>query len=52
MGYQRATVQEICGRAGLSAGAMFRQFDSRLHLIARTSEEVFTRQLTACLAVM
>ncbi|MEV6426910.1 helix-turn-helix domain-containing protein [Nocardia sp. NPDC051463] len=32
-GYQRATVQEICGRAALSAGAMFRHFDSGLDLI-------------------
>lgn len=45
VGYQRTTVQEICGRAGLSAGAMFRQFDTRLDLIVRTSEEVFARQL-------
>ncbi|MFQ6329290.1 TetR/AcrR family transcriptional regulator [Nocardia sp. CWNU-33] len=52
VGYQRATVQEICGRAGLPAGAMFRPFDSRLHLIVRTSEEVFTRQRAACRAVM
>lgn len=47
VGYQRTTVQEICGRAGLSAGAMFRQFDTRLDLIVRTAEEVFTRQLAA-----
>ncbi|WP_406231044.1 hypothetical protein [Nocardia sp. NBC_01009] len=45
-------MQEICGRAGLSAGAMFRQFDSRLHLIVRSSEEVFARQLAAYRAVM
>ncbi|MGW4246312.1 TetR/AcrR family transcriptional regulator [Nocardia sp. NPDC004722] len=45
VGYQRTTVQEICGRAGLSAGAMFRQFDTRLDLIVRTAEEVFDRQL-------
>lgn len=47
VGYQRATVQEICGRAGLSAGAMFRQFDTRLDLIVKTAEEAFTRQLDA-----
>ncbi|MFE2955402.1 TetR/AcrR family transcriptional regulator [Nocardia tengchongensis] len=45
VGYQRTTVQEICGRAGLSAGAMFRQFDTRLDLIVRTAEEIFARQL-------
>ncbi|WP_067545051.1 TetR/AcrR family transcriptional regulator [Nocardia crassostreae] len=52
VGYQRATVQEICGRAGLSAGAMFRQFDTRLDLIVRTAEEAFTRQLEAYRATM
>ncbi|WP_240505327.1 TetR/AcrR family transcriptional regulator [Nocardia mangyaensis] len=45
VGYQRATVQEICGRAELSVGAMFRQFDSRLDLVVRASEEIFARQL-------
>ncbi|WP_309230612.1 TetR/AcrR family transcriptional regulator [Nocardia sp. SYP-A9097] len=45
VGYQRSTVQEICGRAGLSAGAMFRQFDTRLDLIVRTAEEGFRRQI-------
>lgn len=52
VGYQRTTVQEICGRAGLSAGAMFRQFDTRLDLIVRTAEEVFTRQLDGFTAAM
>ncbi|MEV0246540.1 TetR/AcrR family transcriptional regulator [Nocardia sp. NPDC050712] len=52
VGYQRATVQEICGRAGLSVGAMFRQFDSRLDLIVRTCEEIITRQIAAFSVVM
>ncbi|MBF6237403.1 TetR/AcrR family transcriptional regulator [Nocardia otitidiscaviarum] len=52
VGYQRATVQEICGRAGLSAGAMFRQFDTRLDLIVRTADEVFGRQLAGFRVVM
>ncbi|MFI6047537.1 TetR/AcrR family transcriptional regulator [Nocardia sp. NPDC051321] len=52
VGYQRATVQEICGRAGLSVGAMFRQFDSRLDLIVRTAEEIVTQQLAAFTVVM
>ncbi|WP_327145731.1 TetR/AcrR family transcriptional regulator [Nocardia sp. NBC_01327] len=52
VGYQRATVQEICGRAGLSAGAMFRQFDTRLDVIVRTAEEAFTRQLDGYRATM
>ncbi|RDI50770.1 TetR/AcrR family transcriptional regulator [Nocardia mexicana] len=45
VGYHRASVQEICGRAGLSTGAMFRQFDSRLDLIVRTAEAIVARQL-------
>ncbi|MEU0540627.1 TetR/AcrR family transcriptional regulator [Nocardia sp. NPDC005978] len=52
VGYQRATVQEICGRAGLSAGAMFRQFDTRLDLIVKTAEDAFGRQLDGFRAVM
>ncbi|MVU77960.1 TetR family transcriptional regulator [Nocardia sp. ET3-3] len=52
VGYQRTTVQEICGRAGLSAGAMFRQFDTRLDLIVRTAEEVFDRQLVGYAVTM
>ncbi|MEU8899701.1 TetR/AcrR family transcriptional regulator [Nocardia sp. NPDC048505] len=52
LGYQRATVQEICGRAGLSVGAMFRQFDSRLDLIVRSADEIIARQLAAFGAVM
>ncbi|GAB2633032.1 TetR/AcrR family transcriptional regulator [Nocardia goodfellowii] len=52
VGYQRATVQEICGRAELSVGAMFRQFDSRLDLIVRTSEEIISRQIAGFGAVM
>ncbi|MFI9404685.1 TetR/AcrR family transcriptional regulator [Nocardia sp. NPDC052316] len=52
VGYQRATVQEICGRAGLSVGAMFRQFDSRLDLIVRTAEEIVARQTAAFTEVM
>ncbi|APA98227.1 TetR/AcrR family transcriptional regulator [Nocardia seriolae] len=52
VGYQRTTVQEICGRAGLSAGAMFRQFDTRLDLIVRTAEEVFARQLVGYTVTM
>ncbi|WP_280267255.1 TetR/AcrR family transcriptional regulator [Nocardia wallacei] len=45
VGYQRASVQEICGRAGLSTGAMFRQFDSRMELIVRTAEAIVARQI-------
>ncbi|WP_084477983.1 TetR/AcrR family transcriptional regulator [Nocardia jejuensis] len=52
VGYQRTTVQEICGRAELSAGAMFRQFDTRLDLIVRTAEEALNRQLDAYRSTM
>ncbi|QIS04795.1 TetR family transcriptional regulator [Nocardia brasiliensis] len=52
VGYQRTTVQEICGRAGLSVGAMFRQFDGRLDLIVRTAEEIVDRQRIAFLLMM
>ncbi|MFI9502884.1 TetR family transcriptional regulator [Nocardia sp. NPDC052566] len=52
VGYQRATVQEICGRAGLSVGAMFRQFDGRLDLVVRTAEQIVTRQTAAFRVVM
>ncbi|MBF6126213.1 TetR/AcrR family transcriptional regulator [Nocardia brasiliensis] len=52
VGYQRTTVQEVCGRAGLSVGAMFRQFDGRLDLIVRTAEEIVTRQRVAFLVMM
>ncbi|WP_306362095.1 TetR/AcrR family transcriptional regulator [Nocardia sp. CC227C] len=52
VGYQRATVQEICARAGLSAGAMFRQFDTRLDLVVRTAEEAFGQQLAGFRAAM
>ncbi|QLY28995.1 TetR/AcrR family transcriptional regulator [Nocardia huaxiensis] len=52
VGYQRTTVQEVCGRAGLSAGAMFRQFATRLDLIVRTAADIFARQLDAYRAAM
>jgi len=45
VGYQRATVHEICGRAGLSTGAMFRQFASRLDLIVCAAAAIVARQL-------
>ncbi|MFI5778746.1 TetR/AcrR family transcriptional regulator [Nocardia sp. NPDC051570] len=45
LGYHRTTIQEICERAGLSVGAMFRQFDGRLDLIVATAQEIVARQL-------
>ncbi len=44
VGYYRTTVKEICTRAGLSVGAMFRQFDSRLELIGKVAHDV-TQQI-------
>ncbi|WP_405490237.1 TetR/AcrR family transcriptional regulator [Nocardia sp. NBC_00511] len=44
-GYYRTTVAAITERAGLSAGGLFRHFDSRLALIGRAAEEVSDRIL-------
>ncbi|MCM6777688.1 TetR/AcrR family transcriptional regulator [Nocardia sp. CDC159] len=52
LGYHRTTIQEICERAGLSVGAMFRQFDGRLDLIVATAQEIVTRQLTTFRALL
>jgi AcrR family transcriptional regulator len=45
VGYSRTSVSEICSRAGLSHGALFCHFDSRLALIAAAAEEVGRRHL-------
>ncbi len=47
IGYYRTSVKEICTRAGLSAGAMFRQFDTRLELMARVANDVTDQILQA-----
>jgi AcrR family transcriptional regulator len=44
VGYARTSVQEICGRADLSHGGMFRHFDTRLDLIVAAAAEVSARQ--------
>ncbi|KZM75246.1 hypothetical protein AWN90_17700 [Nocardia terpenica] len=44
-GYYRTTIAAICGRAGVSAGALFRHFESRLALIAVVAEEISRRIL-------
>jgi AcrR family transcriptional regulator len=44
LGYHSATMREICGRAGLSQGAVTRHFPTRLDLIAAAAEEVAARQ--------
>jgi AcrR family transcriptional regulator len=45
LGYHRASVGEICLRAGVSKGGMFRHFDSRLALVVAAAEEVGRRHL-------
>lgn len=52
VGYQRATVASICQRAGLSVGAMFRQFEGRQDLIVGAVEEVFRQYLDSYTAHM
>ncbi|GGC62050.1 TetR/AcrR family transcriptional regulator [Hoyosella rhizosphaerae] len=49
VGYSRTTVQEIVTRAGLSQGALFRHFPTRLDVIVGAAEEVGTRQVTTFL---
>lgn len=40
LGYARASIQEICRRAGVSHGGLFRHFPSRLELMKRVAVEV------------
>lgn len=39
-GYYRASTQEICNQAGLSQGALFRHFPTRLDLMVATGEYI------------
>jgi AcrR family transcriptional regulator len=43
VGFVRATVKEICTRAGVSEGGLFRHFDTRLGLIVAAAENVAQR---------
>jgi len=52
LGYARASVGEVCSRAGVSQGGLFRHFDSRLDLVVAAAEEVARRQLTAFIAAI
>lgn len=45
LGYHRASLGEICLRAGVSKGGMFRHFDSRLDLVVAAAAEVGRRHL-------
>jgi AcrR family transcriptional regulator len=52
VGYGRTTVQQIATRAGVSAGAIFRHFPSRLDVIVEAAEEVGRRQVAEFLELM
>lgn len=47
VGYGSTSISRICKMAGLSQGALFRQFDSRIGLIARATETIGQRHLEA-----
>jgi AcrR family transcriptional regulator len=40
VGYYRTTVAEVCARAGLSQGALFRHFETRLALLIATAQAI------------
>jgi AcrR family transcriptional regulator len=40
VGYARTSVQEICNRAEISQGGLFRHFSSRLELMIRTGDDI------------
>lgn len=45
LGYARTTLQEICKRAGVSTGSLFRHFEGRQDLMVAAAEEVARRQI-------
>ncbi|WP_158596077.1 TetR/AcrR family transcriptional regulator [Oleomonas cavernae] len=45
VGYARTSVKEVCLRAGVSHGGLFRHFDTMLDLIMAAAEEVARRQI-------
>lgn len=45
IGYARASVKEICTRAGVSHGALFRHFENMLDFMVATAEEAARRQI-------
>lgn len=40
VGYYRTTVQEICSRAGLSQGALFRHYATRLEILIAVADDL------------
>ncbi|MGN6609703.1 MAG: TetR/AcrR family transcriptional regulator [Jatrophihabitans sp.] len=51
VGYHRASVGEICVRAGVSKGGLFRHFDTRTDLVVAAAEEVGRRHLESFAAI-
>ena len=47
IGYSRATIREICDRAGVSQGGLFRHFPTRKDLLVATLQELHDRQIAA-----
>lgn len=47
VGYSSTTVKEVCSRAGVSQGGLFRHFSTRLDLIVAAADEVALRQAQA-----
>jgi AcrR family transcriptional regulator len=47
VGYARTTVKEVCARAQLSHGALFRFFPTMLDLIMAAAEEIAERQVAS-----
>src|SRR5262249_59611980 len=45
VGYTRASIKEICLRAGVSDGGLFRHFQSRLDLILAAADHIAQREL-------
>jgi AcrR family transcriptional regulator len=52
LGYTRTSIQEIVSRAGVTQGALFRHFSTRLDLIVATTEAALDRQLDAFQAAL
>ncbi|MFC7755556.1 TetR/AcrR family transcriptional regulator [Tsukamurella soli] len=47
LGYASASIQQVVTRAGVSQGALFRHFPTRLDLVAATAQQVLERQVDA-----
>ena len=45
VGYHRTSLGQICERAGISRGGLFRHFDSRLDVVVAAAEEVGRRHV-------